>query len=134
MFVCPWGGGVGFPACITGVCIKGEGGLHPGVRGGLHPGGGGLHLGEGGVCIWGKGGSASGGRGGSASGDRGVWIQGEGSEYGGRGLHPGGRGSVSGGGGSALREMVGKTPQDTWDTRGYGQQVGSTHPTGMHSF
>ena len=38
--------GVGFPACITchmtrgwGVCIQGEGGLHPKGEGGLHPGG-----------------------------------------------------------------------------------------------
>ena len=25
-------------------------------------------------------------------------------------------------------------PRDTWDTTGYGQQGGSTHPTGMHSY
>ena len=24
-------------------------------------------------------------------------------------------------------------PRDTWDTMGYGQQVGGTHPTGMHT-
>ena len=24
------------------------------------------------------------------------------------------------------------TPRDTWDTTGYGQQVGGTHPTRMH--
>ena len=27
---------------------------------------------------------------------------------------------------------LGRPPQDTWDTTGYGEQVGSTHPTGMH--
>ena len=34
------------------------------------------------------------------------------------GLHPGG---------------VGRFPQDTWDTMGYGQQMGGTNPTGMLS-
>ena len=24
-------------------------------------------------------------------------------------------------------------PPDTWDTTGYGQRAGGTHPTGMHS-
>ena len=27
----------------------------------------------------------------------------------------------------------GQTPRDTWDTTGYGQQAGRTHPTGMLS-
>ena len=99
----------------------GRGGLHPGgwrvfIQGVLHPGGGVLH-----------------------PGDEGVWIQGEGSAPRGRGvciwwwgiciqggLHPGERGSAFGG--------VGQTPLwDTWDTMGYGQWVGGTHPTGMHS-
>ena len=57
-----------------------------------------------GVCI--LGGSASGE---SASRGSGVCIQGWG------GLHPGG---------------LGRPP---WDTTGYGQKAGGTHPTGMHS-
>ena len=66
------------------------------------------------------------------------------------GLDPGG--SASGGGGwadlpqvclhgggdwinpqSAYRVGAGQTPRDTWDTMGYGQRVGGTHSTGMHS-
>ena len=46
------------------------------------------------------------------------------------GLHPGGSAfmgvCVQGGGQTPL-------PRDTWDTTGYGQQAGGTHPTGMHS-
>ena len=34
---------------------------------------------------------------------------------------------------SAERGGVGQTPGDTWDTKGYGQQAGRTHPTGMLS-
>ena len=64
------------------------------------------------------------------------------------GLHPGGsafciRGPLSPGEsasrrglplgeGSASGEEVGQTP-DTWDTTGYGQQLGGTHPTIMFS-
>ena len=45
-------------------------------------------------------------------------------------------------GGSASRGSLGKSayegadplpPRDTWDTTGYGQQVGGTHSTGMFS-
>ena len=39
-------------------------------------------------------------------------------------------------GGSAYRgfcSRVWQIPPDTWDTTGYGQQTGGTHPTGMHS-
>ena len=32
-----------------------------------------------------------------------------------------------------LQVWLGRLPQETWDTMGYGQQVGGTHPTGMHS-
>ena len=28
---------------------------------------------------------------------------------------------------------IGQPPSETWDTMGYSQQVGGTHPTGMHS-
>ena len=35
--------------------------------------------------------------------------------------------------GSASRG-VGRPPRDIWDTMGYGQQAGGTHPTGMHSW
>ena len=53
------------------------------------------------------------------------------------GLHPGGGGMPPGGSasrGSASRGVGQTLPtRDTWDTTGYGQQVGGTHPTGMHS-
>ena len=46
------------------------------------------------------------------------------------------RGSASRGGlplvGSVSRG-VGQTPQDTWDTTGYGHQAGSTHQIAIHS-
>ena len=49
-------------------------------------------------------------------------------------LHPGGGQIPSG---SAYRGVClhGRQtpPRDTWNTTGYGQQAGSTHPTGMHS-
>ena len=35
--------------------------------------------------------------------------------------------------GSASGGRLGRPPQDTWDTIGYGQQEGGTHPTGMNS-
>ena len=35
--------------------------------------------------------------------------------------------------GGLLRGGVGQTPRDTWDTTGYGQQAGRTHPAGMLS-
>ena len=66
----------------------------------------------------------------------GVCIQG------GRGLHPGGRGSASRGLGSTpshvclwggQADALLSTPKNTWDTTGYDQQAGDTHPTGMHS-
>ena len=31
------------------------------------------------------------------------------------------------------REVDTRLPPDTWDTKGYGQQAGGTHPTGMLS-
>ena len=37
-------------------------------------------------------------------------------------------------GGAASNGEGGADPRDTWDTTGYGQQAGGTHPTGMHSF
>ena len=40
-----------------------------------------------------------------------------------RGRHP----SLSG-------HPLGRSPPGTWDTTGYGQQGGGTHPTGMHEF
>ena len=43
----------------------------------------------------------------------------EGGLHPGKGLHP---------------ELgLGRPPSDIWDTTGYGQQAGSTHPTGMHT-
>ena len=49
------------------------------------------------------------------------------------GLHPGGGGLHPGDSHQGLGG-IGQTPaRDTWDTTGYGQQAGSTHPTGMHS-
>ena len=41
--------------------------------------------------------------------------------------------SVAGGGWSASRGELGTHPRDTWDTMGYGQQAGGTHPTGILS-
>ena len=35
--------------------------------------------------------------------------------------------------GSASRGAGGVCIRDTWDTMGYGQQAGGTHPTGIHS-
>ena len=67
----------------------------------------GICIGGGGVCI--HGGSASKGRGSASRGGRG----------GQKGL--------------PLGEGFGRPSRDTWDTTGYGQQLGSTHPTGMHS-
>ena len=46
------------------------------------------------------------------------------------GLHPGGRGFCLQG----VCIHGGLPPGgDTWDTMGYGQEAGGTHPTGMHS-
>ena len=59
------------------------------------------------------------------------------------GLHPGGSASraVCLQGGVCIKEVGWQTtllllplPRDTWDTKGYGQQAGGTHPTGMLSF
>ena len=81
VFLSTWGGGVGFPACITDYMTTGSASK--------------------GVCIW------------------------EGSTS--MGVYPPTVGSAYGGLGRPLKT------QDTWDTMGYGQQAGSTHPTGMHS-
>ena len=94
---------------LTPVCHsvhRGGGGLHlegSASREGLHPGEGSAS--RGGVCIRGRGLHPGEG---SASGEE-VCIQG-------RGLHPAG---------------LARTPPS--DTMGYGQRVGSTHPTGIHS-
>ena len=64
--------------------------------------------------------------GGSASGGvyiLGICIQG--------GLHLGGWQTPKSGYG---RGELGRPIRHTWDTMGYGQQSGGTHPTGMHSF
>ena len=45
-------------------------------------------------------------------------------------LPPGGVGSASRGGGVCIQGGLGRPP---WDTTGYGQKAGGTHPTGMHS-
>ena len=74
------------------------------IRQGLHLGG--LHPGEGGLHP-----------------GEGVCIQGRGSAS---------RGGVCIQGGSASRG-VGQTTPHSWNTTGYGQQGGGTHPTGMHS-
>ena len=67
---------------------------------------------------------------GSASRGGGICIQGD------EGLHPGGWAVPpshvclwAGGQADALLS----TPKNTWDTTGYGQQAGDTHPTGMYS-
>ena len=51
------------------------------------------------------------------------------------GLHWGGWADPTGlpTGGSASRGVNQTPTRDTWDTMGYGQQAGGTHPTGMHS-
>ena len=60
----------------------------------------------------------------------GVCIQWGGSASRGRGLHPGSWANSPG-----LPTGVWADPplRDTWDTTGYGQQAGGTHPTGMYS-
>ena len=93
-----------------GVCIQGgfciQGGLHPGgicIQGGLHSRG---------ICIW-------------------RWslcIQGRGCASKG-GLHLG-RGDLQPGGRGSASRWLDRYPPDT---TGYRQQLGSTHPTGMHS-
>ena len=55
-----------------------------------------------------------------------AWITGHMT----RGLPPG---SLRLEGGSVFRGLGRPPPLDTWDTMGYGQQAGSTHPTGTHS-
>ena len=54
------------------------------------------------------------------------------------GLHPGGLHRGQGGLADPpvwlQEEGLGRPTRDTYDTMGYGQQAGGTHPTGMHSF
>ena len=47
------------------------------------------------------------------------------------GLHAGGEGGLHPGGG--LHQGGADPPSPPWDSMGYGQQAGGTHPTGMHS-
>ena len=78
------------------------------------------------ACIWGHScpqGRVSGFPVGHAS--IGVWIVNPEGISASRGsLHPGG---------SASRGGWTDSPQNTWDTTGYGQQAGGTHPAGMLS-
>ena len=71
----------------------------------------GLHLGGGGSASSGRG-SASRGKGSASRGEVGLHL---------------------GGGRSASRGVRQTPPRYTWDTTGYGQRAGGTHPTGMHS-
>ena len=54
----------------------------------------------------------------------------------GRAIHPqeSTPAGVSRGGWVCIQVGLADPSQDTWDTTGYGQQAGSTHPTGMHSY
>ena len=43
------------------------------------------------------------------------------------------QGGPASGWGVSCMGGLGRPPQNTWDTTGYGQQAGGTHPTGMNS-